>query len=191
MITLQIAAHRGNNSIMERIISRCPDCCELVENRGWNVLHFAIDGRGVKDTVGVILKYSSLSNFDGNTPFHHQSNYKDIEENLMAHPRVDKMAFNKLNLASRDISLLGAKSPRKEARRVIKDEGEIEEAMDALQRVKDAMLEETEKAKKMEEEAEEKESKDYTEKAARVHLVVAAIITTVTFIAGITIPWGF
>ncbi|KAB1207400.1 hypothetical protein CJ030_MR7G017417 [Morella rubra] len=114
MITLQIAAHRGNNSIMERIISRCPDCCELVENRGWNVLHFAIDGRGVKDTVGVILKYSSLSNFDGNTPFHHQSNYKDIEENLMDHPRVDKMAFNKLNLASRDISLLGAKSPRKE-----------------------------------------------------------------------------
>ncbi|KAB1207404.1 hypothetical protein CJ030_MR7G017413 [Morella rubra] len=51
--------------------------------------------------------------------------------------------------------------------------------------------EETEKAKKMEEEAEEKESKDYTEKAAGAHLVVAALITTVTFIAGITIPGGF
>ncbi|KAB1203168.1 hypothetical protein CJ030_MR8G028442 [Morella rubra] len=119
MTALQIAAHRGNNSVMETIISRCPDCCELVDNRGWNVLHFAIDGRGGKETVGVILKYSSLSNllneedFDGNTPFHHQSNSKDIEEDLMDHPRVDKMAFNKLNLAGRDITLLGAKSPEK------------------------------------------------------------------------------
>ncbi|KAB1227579.1 hypothetical protein CJ030_MR1G017408 [Morella rubra] len=63
--------------------------------------------------------------------------------------------------------------------------------MDALQRVKDATLEETEKAKKMKEEAEEKENMEETEKAAGAHLVVAALITTVTFTAGITIPGGF
>ncbi|KAB1227494.1 hypothetical protein CJ030_MR1G010282 [Morella rubra] len=89
---------------------------------GRTALHAAVirhDNEVVKDTVGVILKYSSLSNllneedFDGNTPFHHQSNSKDIEEDLMDHPRVDKMAFNKLNLAGRDITLLGAKSPEK------------------------------------------------------------------------------
>ncbi|KAB1227580.1 hypothetical protein CJ030_MR1G017409 [Morella rubra] len=63
--------------------------------------------------------------------------------------------------------------------------------MDALQRVKDAMLEETKKAEKMKEEAVEKEKREYTEKAAGAHLVVAALITIVTFIAGITITGGF
>ncbi|KAB1203169.1 hypothetical protein CJ030_MR8G028443 [Morella rubra] len=62
--------------------------------------------------------------------------------------------------------------------------------MDALHRVNDGMLAEVEKAKKMKEEAMEKENKDYTEKAAGAHLVVAALITTVTFTAGITIPGG-
>jgi ankyrin repeat protein len=40
--TLHIAAQRGNDDTVSLIVSRCPDCCELVDNRGWNVLHFAI-----------------------------------------------------------------------------------------------------------------------------------------------------
>ncbi len=41
---LHIAAQRGNDNIVSLIVSRCPDCCELVDNRGWNVLHFGIKG---------------------------------------------------------------------------------------------------------------------------------------------------
>ncbi|KAB1216000.1 hypothetical protein CJ030_MR4G024556 [Morella rubra] len=261
MTALHIAAYRGNRSVMETIISKCPDCCELVDNRGWNVLHFAINGKGGKDIVGVILKDSSLSNllneedFDGNTPFHHQFKSKDIDHaDLMDHPRVDKMAFNKQNHTGGDVALLGAKifpeikkfnskdidredvmdlvemalSKEKltdsdvallsaklysfpeikklhyiehvlrdfgQARRVITDEVEkLEESLDALKRLENAKQEEIEKTTRAAQKAikeKEKESKNEIDKAAGAHLVAAALITTVTFTAGITVPGGF
>jgi ankyrin repeat protein len=62
---LHIAAQEGNGHIVSLIVSRCPDCCELVDNRGWNVLHFAFKGNfyfGLERIIEIILKNSSLSN---------------------------------------------------------------------------------------------------------------------------------
>ncbi|KAK9179756.1 hypothetical protein WN943_028961 [Citrus x changshan-huyou] len=42
MTALHLAAGQGNESIMDAIIDHCPECCELVDDRGWNVLHFAM-----------------------------------------------------------------------------------------------------------------------------------------------------
>ncbi|KAB1224477.1 hypothetical protein CJ030_MR2G016366 [Morella rubra] len=98
------SAHRGNSATLEVIISSCPDCCELVDNRGCNALHTAIlGGYRAKDIVGIILKKSSLSNLlnekdvDGNTPAHHQKYITNIFQ-LIKNPRVDSMAFNGQNL---------------------------------------------------------------------------------------------
>ncbi|XVE81050.1 hypothetical protein DITRI_Ditri15bG0032100 [Diplodiscus trichospermus] len=39
---LHMAAWQGHQDIMEEIISYCPDCCEIVDKKyGWNFLHFA------------------------------------------------------------------------------------------------------------------------------------------------------
>ncbi|KAG6684204.1 hypothetical protein I3842_12G051100 [Carya illinoinensis] len=191
---LHIAAYRGNNRVMESIIGMCPDCCELVDNRGWNALHFAVEG-DVR-TVSTILKNSSLSNLlneknaEGNTPLHHQySRYsEDVNRDLMDHPRVDKMAFNKNNLNAYQVALTSAKlSPKKKmdiatklrsrSRRVFLKEDENNITLD------DIMKDEVKWC--------QARRKEYLVKAAETHLIVAAVITTVTFTAAITMPGGF
>jgi hypothetical protein len=60
---------------MKEIVSRCPACCELIDNRGWNALHYAVAS---KDRVAFVhcLKIPELARLGtkkddkGNTPFH-------------------------------------------------------------------------------------------------------------------------
>jgi len=60
---------------MKEIVSGCPACCELVDNRGWNALHYAVAS---KDRVAFVqcLKIPELARLGtkkddkGNTPFH-------------------------------------------------------------------------------------------------------------------------
>ncbi|KAF5460185.1 hypothetical protein F2P56_020071 [Juglans regia] len=187
---VHIAAHRANKQLMKMIIDRCPDCCELVDNRGWNALHFAVEGNWPDSVVGVILENSSFSNLlnekddEGNTPLHHQYSrcFEKAKKNLMDHPRVDKMAFNKNNHNAYQVTLTSAKlsaiekikiwlKSRRHLRRVfVEHEPNFEEDLQ-----KDL----------------KKRRKEYLDKAAETHLVVAALITTVTFAAAITMPGGF
>jgi len=72
---LHIAAIQGRVDKMKEIVSRCPACCELVDNRGWNALHNAVAS---KDRVAFVqcLKIPELARLGtkkddkGNTPFH-------------------------------------------------------------------------------------------------------------------------
>nr|TKR90671.1 hypothetical protein D5086_0000231110 [Populus alba] len=72
---LHIAAIRGHVNAMKEIVSGCPACCELVDNRGWNALHYAVASK--RSTVFVqCLKIPELDRLEtkkddkGNTPFH-------------------------------------------------------------------------------------------------------------------------
>ena len=47
MTALHIAAHQGHHVVMECILNYCPDCCELVDERGWNALHFVVNSSSV------------------------------------------------------------------------------------------------------------------------------------------------
>ena len=79
MTALHIAAHQGHDTVMKYILNYCPDCCELVDKRGWNALPFVVNSSATwaEDAVKLILKISSLSNLlnekdaCGNTPLHH------------------------------------------------------------------------------------------------------------------------
>ena len=72
---LHIAAIRGRVGVMKEIVSRCPACCELVDNRGWNALHYAVAS---KDRAVFLqcLKIPELARLGtkkdgkGNTHFH-------------------------------------------------------------------------------------------------------------------------
>ena len=101
---LHIAASLGRRKIMMEIIRVCPDCCELVDNRGWNVLHFiAKSPRGVVGMTNGILQESSFSNLinrkdnEGNAPLHLLAASNDIPRLFLSHLRLDKMAFNNQN----------------------------------------------------------------------------------------------
>ena len=118
--SLHIAAHRANYNLMEEILFSCPDCCELVDKRGWNALHFAVNSSFPWSymAVNVILKNQSLSDLvnekdcDGNTPLHHHSNSSTCAWDLLiSHKRVDKLAFNNKNLDAYDIALTSLKIP--------------------------------------------------------------------------------
>ena len=117
---LHIATHRGNRKVIQEILSRCPDCFELVDNEGRNVLHTAAAAESTPVTaltMYVFLKSSRFRNLlnekdnNGDTPLHLQSNSPWIQNPLMRHPKVDKMAFNKQNLNAYDVALTNHKLP--------------------------------------------------------------------------------
>uniref|UniRef100_A0A6N2LST4 Uncharacterized protein n=1 Tax=Salix viminalis TaxID=40686 RepID=A0A6N2LST4_SALVM len=72
---LHIAAIQGNVNVMKEIVSRCPDCCELVDNRGWNALHYAVASQN-SNAFQKCLRIPELERLKtekddkGNTPFH-------------------------------------------------------------------------------------------------------------------------
>ena len=116
---LHIAADRGKNGIMNVIVKRCPDCCELVDNRGWNVLHFAIKGwmshYMLESFMDIIKENRSLSNLlneknaEGDAPLHfyfkyYNSTSSQSAKSFISHPQVDKNAFNKQNLNALEIA---------------------------------------------------------------------------------------
>ncbi|KAG6645200.1 ankyrin repeat-containing protein At5g02620-like [Carya illinoinensis] len=212
---LHIAARRNNSRIMEKIISMCPDCCELVDKKGCNALHdlAAANGRLGESTVEMILKYRSLRSLlnqkdaDGNTPLHRHCNSW-----LMSSPGVDKRLFNKENLSAYQTSLTSEnlltddeknrifKSACSEesrfclSRRVLEIDYDESERKKQLQREKEKQemeKQEKEKQEKQEKEKQNKENLDEFDKLSQAHLLVAALITTVTFAAGITMPGGF
>ena len=114
MTALHIAAHRGSWSVIDIILEHCPDCCELVDERGWNALHFIVNSSSsIWADFGVkyLLKRSSIGNLlnekdaRGNTPLHHHSKSLHYIKDVMCHSGVDKMAFNKNNLSAYDVAL--------------------------------------------------------------------------------------
>ncbi|KAF5962151.1 hypothetical protein HYC85_003360 [Camellia sinensis] len=72
---LHIAAAHGNVDIMEKLLLCCPDCWEMVNSKGQNVLHIALDTEQV-EVIEYILKKPWIiclinqKDIEGNTPLH-------------------------------------------------------------------------------------------------------------------------
>ncbi|KAK9183160.1 hypothetical protein WN944_026309 [Citrus x changshan-huyou] len=58
MTALHLAAGQGHAKIVEAIISKNPECYGLVDNRGWNFLHYAVVG----------FRFEKLTNLLENNP---------------------------------------------------------------------------------------------------------------------------
>ncbi|XP_041025489.1 uncharacterized protein LOC121265863 [Juglans microcarpa x Juglans regia] len=200
---LHIAALRNNSLVTEVIISMCPDCCEVVDNEGRNALHLAVMTKLRPDVALIIQDNSSLQNLlnqkdnEGNTPLHLYCNSDGYHERVLTSPRVDKMVFNKENQTAYQIlrskGFQTGDDQFKKMKNIFEDTedyrffnyGRALEVGYADINMKEPNGEDVklkqEREKKMEEE----------DKAAQVHLVAAALITTVTFAAGINMPGGF
>ncbi|KAK9282721.1 hypothetical protein L1049_010941 [Liquidambar formosana] len=190
---LHIAAALGHHRIMKKIISSYPDCCELVDKRGWNVLHFAIDGHNFR-AIKVVTANPSLThllnekNIEGNTPLHQLAVSGCFNITLLQHQRVDKMAFNKKNLNALDIGFaverwfgglgfirevrfienLELAGVRKGQRNITYQDGSVEESMKGIMA-----------------------NDDSDQGRQQTDLIVATLIATVTFAAGFTMPGGY
>jgi len=72
---LHIAAIQGHVDKMKEIVSGCPACCELVDNRGWNALHYAVASKDIEAfeqclEIPEIARLGTKKDDKGNTPFH-------------------------------------------------------------------------------------------------------------------------
>ncbi|KAK0605245.1 hypothetical protein LWI29_024535 [Acer saccharum] len=99
---LHVAAGLGRVNIMKELISNCPGCCEMVDKRGLNVLHYAFESRN-KKAVKLILENPLLGNLinekneKGNTPFLYAASMGNYLTMLVLDPRVDMNVFNHHN----------------------------------------------------------------------------------------------
>ncbi|KAJ8764609.1 hypothetical protein K2173_006481 [Erythroxylum novogranatense] len=180
MLPLHLAASSGHVEVMGVIINLCPGCCELVDQRKWNVLHFAVDG-GKEEAVTYILNHPLLKNLinkknvDGSTPLHKLADSGSFMKSFVTHPQVDKLAFNDRNLNVLDL-LLSADGLWGQRKDEVKTEGSDEVNKGDAGKIKDKSSDDT---------------MDYIKDAREAHLVVATLIATVTFAAGFTLPGGY
>ncbi|KAF2320685.1 hypothetical protein GH714_029994 [Hevea brasiliensis] len=167
---LHVAIFHGKShlKVVEKIMSDCPDCCDLVDNRGRNVLHFAVQSKS-PEGVETITAKPFLANLinqkdkDGNTPAHLLATYGFKECCLTEHHLVDKKAINNENLTALDV--------------VVKTKDESDEPFllaerDNMSRLDNELITEL-------------------EKTSQSHQIVATLIATITFAAGFTLPGGY
>ncbi|KAJ9182217.1 hypothetical protein P3X46_006238 [Hevea brasiliensis] len=178
---LHIAAARGLVRVMKKIISKCPDCCELTDIRGWNILHYAV----ISKSDGVfkeVLQNSSLiyllngKDRKGNTPLHLLLASRPYLPSFIRDGDTDVFKFLMQNIyyVTDDVS------SRQE---------EIVEWMQDLGSGPFGKM----VVKNWDEERKEREEKviPELEKAKDSHLVAAALVATVTFAAAFTLPGGY
>ncbi|CAL5395338.1 unnamed protein product [Camellia sinensis] len=105
---LHVAASQGHVSVMKELLSQCPDCWEMVNDKGQNILHVAVQNEN-KKAVKFILENSQLSSFvnhkdiDGNTPLHLAATVLCANQ-LIYDEKADRMAFNKGNQTPLDVT---------------------------------------------------------------------------------------
>ncbi|XP_057470896.1 ankyrin repeat-containing protein At5g02620-like [Actinidia eriantha] len=190
---LHLAALHGNVKAMEELLSHCPDCWEMVNDRGQNILHIAIESENVNAVI-CILKRPWLGNVlnqkdnEGNTPLHMLVVSDCNIPVLIRHPLADTSAFNKENLTPRDRAT-SIDSFRLYEEIIIKALDEVK----APRGWRNIAHDDSERIAKMKEGRAEFEKiiKLDVKKVGENNMVVAALIATVSFAAGFTLPGGY
>ncbi|XP_052206906.1 protein ACCELERATED CELL DEATH 6-like [Diospyros lotus] len=189
---LHLAASRGHVDVMQELISHCPDCWEIVDGRGRNILHLAVKNHK-KRAIKFILQDFSLSSLinqkdiDGNTPLHLLAASDCYAPLLVNHPKVDRMAFNKESLTPLDMVYSDGYTGLlwDSTKRSLINAGAVLGQRDVARSDNDEL------ATKEKYHLHDKVLPAEIRRAANTNLIVAALIATATFSAGFTIPGGY
>ncbi|XP_011047463.1 PREDICTED: ankyrin repeat-containing protein At5g02620-like isoform X3 [Populus euphratica] len=179
---LHLAVVRGNIAAMRTIAITCPACCELVDSRGWNALHYAATTlKGALTAMffpRLIPKFDVLiyeKDNDGNTPLHLLAALGNFRQRYLSsdcrHAYKKMCGLNKQNLSVDDI--LGRNFPE-----------EKKKILESLKNVRSGPLQRPITMMK-------EEDLSITERGIEAHIVVAALVATVTFAAAFTMPGGY
>ncbi|KAH7842669.1 hypothetical protein Vadar_007879 [Vaccinium darrowii] len=197
---LHIAASVDNKHAMEEILTHSPDCWEMVNSKGRNILHIAVDEES-EEVISYIIKkewLESLINqkdFEGNTPLHLLASsemkfvYTETKlDDLIKHPRANMYAFNNQNKSPGDIVLSGDVSDKDFlawASNMVVGNRNIAKRLDQENR------KESEKRRKERKERSRADKAEALKKTSESLTLVATLIATITFAAAFAIPGGY
>ncbi|KAF3624734.1 putative ankyrin repeat-containing protein-like isoform 2 [Capsicum annuum] len=177
---IHIAASEGDVNMIRNLLNHCPDCCDMLNSNNQNALH--VTSLNNQDEVIRFLldsyKCGSLvdePDRDGNTPLHLFAASGNHLPELINHPRAKKMSFNKENQTLLDIALSCTATTKKrdfEVKRTYEYMPLREDDHDKAEKADQTVIE-------------------IIMKSDQFHIVVATLIMTITFAAGITLPGGF
>ncbi|XP_062084448.1 protein ACCELERATED CELL DEATH 6-like [Humulus lupulus] len=201
MSALHIAAKEGHVQVMKEIIFHKPEACDLVDNRGWTPLHIAVFS-GKLSVVKYILNTPALefmlndADKEGNTPLHLAAGlqYKRIINALVNDYRVDKRATNLKYLKPIDIVRTNVnigEFSRCWFVKKLEQQGGQESLQSIIYRVEQWNLLVNSVDPHHHHLMEKAIKSDRLKKISDTHLLVAALIATVTFTAAFTIPGGY
>uniref|UniRef100_A0A6N2M9B7 PGG domain-containing protein n=1 Tax=Salix viminalis TaxID=40686 RepID=A0A6N2M9B7_SALVM len=188
---LHIAAIQGQFDVMREIVSSCPACCELVDNRGWNALHYVVATQSsiifkrCLEKIPELERLKTEKDDKGNTPFHliaaSTSTYKHKEwdEDYPSYKESGIYGLNKQGLSIKNLH--------------VGDFGE-KQSVESLEDVGSGPFGYGPflfPGRRDENEERERSREEPLKKARESHLVVAALIATVTFAAASPLPGGY
>ncbi|KAL6343148.1 hypothetical protein AAG906_020937 [Vitis piasezkii] len=173
---LHIASFHHHTKIVEEILSHSPGCREQGDD----------DFKPSSYFVNYWLRLRGLineKNAQGNTPIHLLSLNQISDFWFVWNEKVDKKAYNNEDLTAYDI-ILRAKED------IYEKKDEIQSLFE-LDMIQDIDLQLKKVTKRRERKKERKEYISQLQKQGETHLIVSALITTVTFAAGFTLPGGY
>ncbi|KAH9681299.1 ANK REP REGION domain-containing protein [Citrus sinensis] len=183
MTALHLAAGKGDARTVERIISGNPKCYELVDNRGCNFLHYAMVSfhvgqlRNLLENNPLARSLIDEGDAEGNTPLHVLAAVrpKEFHDVMNRSTQANYDAVNKQNVSVRHVFNYGYTELKEEIQKLSKDvgRGQYSKGVIRIRKVRKYVTKE-----------------DYKDTRAS-HLVVAALIATVSFEAAFTIPGGY
>ncbi|XP_052192684.1 ankyrin repeat-containing protein ITN1-like [Diospyros lotus] len=192
MTAFHLAAKRGSFGMMQVFWLHCPDCSEMVNERGQNVLHIAIENEN-SDLIKKLLKSPfPISNMlhekdtDGNTPLHLLATSRCSIPELIRHPAADKCAFNKKNQTPKDVIVSEHAYFYKEYIMELSKTNAPSGWRNIVSEDKDRL----EKLRYLSKESKVKKNEEFP-KAYDTTILVATLIATVTFAASFAVPGGF
>ncbi|TYJ40974.1 hypothetical protein E1A91_A04G179300v1 [Gossypium mustelinum] len=161
MTPLLMAARQGNVGTVLKILSLCPDCCEKVDNKGLNLLHYlafrdpssplrlSLLNRGIKIVYGSLKNLMELEGAFGITP---QEVYNALQS--------ENSSRNDHHKQKQIKELLEEMENDQVAEEPVRHFGSRNVSTESLENTRNA------------------------------HLIVAALIATIAFAAAITVPGG-
>ncbi|XP_060182398.1 ankyrin repeat-containing protein ITN1-like [Lycium barbarum] len=189
---LHLAAINGKLKAMEEILEQCPDSLEAVTTQGQNVLHLVAENNKQK----ILLIMLSQSRFkalifqkdvEGKTPLHPRD-YSYIKKGkcLLYHPFLEKNSFKKRDNVPHRLGILLQQKTNTEGETFFLILCNFICLHFILKNCNRDNIADS-KGKHM---RNDKGAASWKERA-NTHLIVATLITTVSFAAGFTLPGGY
>ncbi|KAL5799400.1 hypothetical protein ACOSQ4_032284 [Xanthoceras sorbifolium] len=180
MNPLHLAASQGHIDILREIILYCPDCYKMVDDWGWNVLHFAMASLSLNPNISTSLLENRLlekllheKDAKGNSPLHVFAALNPLALSFIEKVRGDRQAVNTQNVSVADTLRYSCSDLKKE---ILGLSASIGPYSRGVIHIRDKIKEENFKQ---------------LEKVKSSHLIVATLIATVTFAAAFTLPGGY